>query len=228
MTAFFDPDRRDPARRVRRIASYRPSLDRVLAWLPELQGLAVKISPAVPQEEIEKLDCEVEFVSLRGELKEATLWFAAFRETSRRATLLPGAHTLTPGDESEVRILPPGAYLYEPDPAVMRAGLVRTLAHQMGAAQIDATIAFLTSDNLLDTPFARRFRVRDVLPFGLKALRRRLREMGIGRVTIKKRGSPVDVKDFARRLKLREGEEATVILTRARSRPITIIADSID
>ena len=224
-SAFFDPDRRDLRRRIRRVTSYRPSIEKVLAWLPDLHGLAVKVSPAVDRKDIAQYDCEVEFVSLHGELKEATLWFAGFRSTGSRATLLPGPHTLLRGDENPVRICSPGAYLYEPDPAVLRAGLVRTLAHQLQAAQIDETIAYLTSDQLVDTPFARRFRVSEVLPFGLKRLRHRLRAMGVGRVTIKKRGSPVDVKDFARRLKLEGGDEAIVILTRAQSKPIMIIVE---
>jgi SAM-dependent methyltransferase len=223
--AFFDPERRVQGRRLRRIASYRPSLDSVLAMLPALDGLGVKVGPAVDRGEIADLGCEVEFISLKGELKEATLWFAAFRTTSWRATLLPGPHTLTPGDEGEVMVCAPADYLYEPDPAVLRAGLVRTLAHQLQAAQIDKTIAYLTSNQLVSTPFARAFRVREVLPFGLKRLKRRLREMGVGRVTIKKRGSPVDVPDFERRLKLRGEEKAIVVLTRTQSEPIMIIVE---
>jgi len=223
--AFFDPERRVRGRRLRRIASYRPSLDSVMAMLPALDGLGVKVGPAVDRGEIAGLGCEVEFISLNGELKEASLWFAAFRTTSWRATLLPGPHTMTPGDEGEVMVCAPADYLYEPDPAVLRAGLVRTLAHQLQAAQIDKTIAYLTSDQLVSTPFARAFRVREVLPFGLKRLKRRLREMGVGRVTIKKRGSPVDVPDFERRLKLRGEGKATVILTRTQSEPIMIIVE---
>lgn len=132
---------------------------------------------------------------------------------------------MTPGDESEVMVCAPADYLYEPDPAVLRAGLVRTLAHQLQAAQIDKTIAYLTSDQLVSTPFARAFRVREVLPFGLKRLKRRLREMGVGRVTLKKRGSPIDVPDFERRLKLRGEGNAVVILTRTKSEPIMIIVE---
>ncbi len=224
-SAFFDPERRAQGRRLRRVALYRPPLEKVLAWLPGLRGLAVKASPAVDRGEIAELDCEIEFVSLHGELKEATLWFADYRSAKSRATLLPGPQTLVAGDESPVRVCPPAGYLYEPDPAVLRAGLVRTLAHMIEAAQIDETIGYLTSDQLVGTPFARRFRVIDVLPFGLKRLKRRLREMAVGRVTIKKRGSPVDVQDFARRLRLRGDREATVILTRAQAEPIMIIVE---
>jgi hypothetical protein len=225
--AFFDPERRTQSRRLRKVSSYRPSLEKALALLPDLQGLAVKVSPAVDRDEIAALDCEIEFVSLHGELKEATLWFADFRSGTTRATLLPGPHTLLPEDESPVGISPPAAYLYEPDPAVLRAGLVRTLAHRIQAAQIDETIGYLTSDQLVETPFARRFRIIDVLPFGLKRLKRRLREKDVGRVTIKKRGSPVDVEDFARRLKLRGESEAIVILTRAQAEPIMIIVEEL-
>jgi len=59
----------------------------------------------------------------------------------------------------------------------------------------------------------------------LKRLKRRLREMDVGRVTIKKRGSPVDVPNFERRLKLRGEENAIVVLTRTQSEPIMIIVE---
>jgi len=40
---------------------------------------------------------------------------------------------------------PPAAYLFEPDPAVLRAGLVRDLGEQLSAAQLDPDIAYLTA-----------------------------------------------------------------------------------
>ena len=67
------------------------------------------------------------------------LWFGPLGGVPRRATLLPGPNTLIETDrESESRLSDPLAFLYEPDPAVLRAGLVKTLADQLEAAQLDA------------------------------------------------------------------------------------------
>ena len=65
-------------------------------------------------------------------------------------------------------------------------------------AQLDAQIAYLTGPELVATPFARAWPVITWLPFGLKALRARLRELSAGAVTVKKRGSPLDADALAR------------------------------
>jgi hypothetical protein len=79
---------------------------------------------------------------------------------------------------------------------------------------VDRTIAYVTSDALHDTPVATAYRVLDTLPFGLKRLRTYLRERGVGRLTIKKRGTAVVPEQLRRQLDLRGPHEATVVLTR--------------
>ncbi len=224
---FFDPTRRHHGRRVRSPEDYEPPLTTALAWLPGLVGLAVKVSPAVPAEALRGLDCEVEFVSLDGELKEATLWFGGFKTAGRRATLLPGPHTLVAERDLELRAGPPRAIIYEPDPAVMRAGLVRPLGAWLGADQLDPSIAYLTADRLTPTPFARAYRLIEAMPFSLKRLREALRARGVGQVTLKKRGSAVDVEDLAHRLRLRGEAAAVVILTRVQGLPVALIVEPV-
>jgi hypothetical protein len=53
-----------------------------------------------------------------------------------------------------------------------------------------------------------------VLPFGVKRLRGLLRDRGVGRVTVKKRGTAVTPEELRRQLRLRGDGEATVVLTR--------------
>jgi hypothetical protein len=65
----------------------------------------------------------------------------------------------------------------------------------------------------LETPFARRFALEDWFPFQLKRLRQYLRERKIGRVTIKKRGSPLDPDILQRQLRLQGDEERIIFLT---------------
>jgi hypothetical protein len=121
-------------------------------------------------------------------------------------------------------VAPPGRYLLEPDPAVYRAGLLAELAAQLGAWQIDPTIAYLSTDTAPNTPFARAWRVEETLPFSVKGVRRRLRELGVGTVTVKKRGSPLDPRQFTRMLRLEGTAHRTVVLTRVMGRPTAIIA----
>jgi SAM-dependent methyltransferase len=223
MALFFDPARRAGGRRKFTVQQYDPPLVTIWEWLPDYPNLGVKVSPGVDLEELAEYPAEVEFISLKGELKEAALWFGALKTAERRATLLPGAHTLTEIPGAALPIREPQAYLYEPDPAVIRAGLVTTLGMRLGAAQMDAEIAYLTLERLLQTPFARAWQVADWFPFGLKRLRSYLRERGIGRVTVKKRGSPLEPEKLIHELRLRGDAEAVIFLTHLKGEPIVVI-----
>ena len=201
---FFDPARRDEfGRRLRSVQAYRPPLSLADRWLDRVPHAAIKVSPAISYAELPPT-AEVEFVSVAGDVKEGILWFGALQTgVQRRATLLPGGHTLTDDDTADpLPIRPPQPYLYEPDGAVIRAHLVQALGHRLGAAQIDPDIAYLTADNYQQTPFARCYRLEDHFPFQLKRLRHYLRQRGINQVTIKKRGSPLDPQWLERKLRL--------------------------
>jgi hypothetical protein len=227
--AFADPSRRQDGRRVFRLARMEPPIAAILALQARVPDVGVKVAPGVSREEIPE-GAEVEFISERGALKEALLLFGGLRSGARyRATVLPGPFHLEPGPGAgAVQPREPGAFLYEPDPAVLRAGLVRTLGAQLGAQQVDATIAYLTGDALTPTPFARAWSVTRHGPFGLKTLNRWLREAGAGQVVVKKRGSPIDPDVFRRRLKtVPGGPGMTVFLTRVRGRPWMVLASEV-
>jgi hypothetical protein len=225
---FFDPARRSGGRRIHSVRDYLPPLEIVRDWLPQFPALGVKISPGVNLAELEGYDAEVEFISLAGELKEAVLWFGPLKTASRRATILPGRHTL-PASKEEVKgmqglpLHEPQAYLYEPDPAILRAGLVTALGTELEAAQLDPDIAYLTSEIETPTPFARVWAVEDWLPFNLKRLRATLRERGVGQVVVKKRGSPLQPETLIRELRLSGDQERVIFLTHLRGRPIVVI-----
>jgi SAM-dependent methyltransferase len=225
--AFFDPARRQDHRRAFSVEDYTPPLSVIERWLPDIPALGVKISPGVDLDEIGGYDCEVEFISVNRELKEAVLWFGPLKTAHRRATLLPGPYTLIADDIPPLPLNPPKAYLYEPDPAVLRAGLVTVVGAQLEAAQLDRQIAYLTGDTLVDTPFARAWAVEDWMPFQLKRLRAYLRERNVGHLTVKKRGSPLVPEELICDLRLEGEEEKTLFLTQMEGKPITIIGDEI-
>lgn len=225
--AFFDPSRRKSGHRIFSVNRYEPPLDFAYTWLGELEALAVKASPGVDLQELRRFPCQVEFVSCYGDLKEACLWFGSLRSGGHRATVLPGPHSLIASDEHMPAVVPPRAFLFEPDPAVMRAGLVGVLGARLGASQIDPTIAYLTSDVLVDSPFARAYRVVEVLPSNLRILRSALRARGVGSLTLKKRGSAIDVETYIRRLHLQGANKATLILTRAAGRKVALLVEAL-
>ena len=221
---FFDPARRDErGKRIHSLSAYRPPLATLDRWRDQTTAWGVKVSPAVDLAEVDD-SAEVEFISLNGDLREAVLWYGDLKTGAKTtATLLPSGETMTSNLPASSFILHPSSFLYEPDPAILRAGLVQQLAAQINAAQIDESIAFLTSNGEIESPFARRFTVEDWFPFQLKRLRSYLRERGVGSVTIKKRGSPLDVEQLRRQLRLKGSATRTVILTIVKGQPAVIV-----
>ena len=118
---------------------------------------------------------------------------------------------------------PVGGYLYEPDGAVIRAGLVTAVAVGVGGGLVDEHIAYVTSDESFRTPFARGYRVLEELPYREKQLRAALRERGVGRLTIKKRGVDIVPEELRKRLALRGDEEATIVLTRVAGAGVALL-----
>ncbi|MDR2381942.1 MAG: class I SAM-dependent methyltransferase [Bifidobacteriaceae bacterium] len=109
-----------------------------------------------------------------------------------------------------------GAYLYEPDGAVIRAGLLQQAAAPLADARlVHPKIAYITAGQLVqDSPFLTAYSVEDSFPFSLKRLQAYLRRHGIGQLIVKKRGTAVDPADLLKRLDLRGEGKMVVILTR--------------
>jgi hypothetical protein len=83
--------------------------------------------------------------------------------------------------------------------------------------RVSGPIAYLTGDRLPQGAAAAAvssYRIVDVLPAGIKPLRRALVERGIGRVIIKKRGADIVPDQVRRQLKLPAGDTATLVFTR--------------
>ncbi len=214
---YADPARRTSSgARVADPAAYTPPLDAVLAVRARVPALGLKVGPALPHRAVPD-DAHAQWVSVDGEVVEAGLWFGALAPEGpgRSALVLRGgrAHVVA-GDDGRPEVGPVGAYLYEPDGAVIRAGLVQQVAAEVHGRLVDPTIAYVTADLLTPTPVATAYRVLDEMPFAAKRLRTYLRERGVGRLTVKKRGTAVTPEALRAQLDLRGDAEATVVLTR--------------
>jgi len=225
---WADPGRREGGRRVFSLADYAPALPALLEAVGHVSG-GVKLAPGVNYDELEAVmgatPYEIEILSVSGECREAVLWLGDLKRGERRATLLPGEHTLE-GRPAHglVSVTNPQYYLYEPDGAVVRAHLVENLALMIEARKLDEEIAYLTSNTLVHTPFAVAYAVEEWMPFNLKKLNRRLRELDIGELVIKKRGFPVDPEQFRHRLRYGGGQrQMTLVLTHVQGQPAAIL-----
>jgi SAM-dependent methyltransferase len=219
---FADPARRTARGRVFDVDGWSPPWSFVLTLLERRS--CVKVAPGIPHSLVPD-GVEAEWVSDDGDVKEAVLWSPALATVGRRATVLraTGLATLSEEDPSTSEVRAVGQYLYEPDGAVIRAGLVGAVAAGVAGGLVDEHIAYVTADAAYRSPFARGYEVVEELPFKEKALRAALRERGVGRLTIKKRGVQVSPDELRKRLALSGPEEATVVLTRVTGRGTALL-----
>jgi SAM-dependent methyltransferase len=220
--AFCDPARRAGGRRVFDPNAYSPPWSFLLDLAERVPRTGVKVAPGIDHALVPD-GAEAEWVSVGGDVVEAALWFGDLATAPRRATLLPAGSGLTGTGLLRASVGPVRSWLYDPDGAVVRAHLVAELADRLGGTLVDQSIAYLTTDELVETPFARAYPVTDVLPFSVKRLRALLRERGVGTLTIKKRGSAVTPEELRRQLRLTGDAEATVVLTRVAGAPTMIL-----
>jgi len=222
----IDPDRRQTGgKRGVKIEDYRPGPEFLKTLSQTQRGGAIKLSPAANFGG-KFDDVEIELISWNGECKEATVWFGELAGNEpNRATVLPAGATLA-GDPLEhlADVTPLGGYLYDPDPAVVRAGLIDLLAETTALGRLDASEEYLTSEQSLSSPFAERFRVVAELPNQPRAIRDYFRHSEFGQLEIKCRHIPLDVEKLRREIPLPGDEPGVLFLARLQGKARAIVA----
>jgi hypothetical protein len=227
---YLDPARRDSVRRLSNPSDWTPSLDFAFD-IARRYPTGIKLGPGVDRDLIPE-DAEAQWVSVGHDVVELGLWFGAVaRPGIRRAALIlgdTGSAELTAGEDSpDADLGPLGAYIYEPDGSVIRARLIGDLARQLGATMISDSIAYLSSDEAVSTPFASCFRVVETFPFDERRLKKELAARGIGTLEIKKRGVDVDPALLRKKLSLKGKSSATLILTRVAGRHTALLCERV-
>ena len=213
---------------------WSPSLEWAFA-LAERMPVGMKLGPGLDRSLL-PADVEAQWVSVDGSTVELVLWSGVLaRPGIRRAALVlrdGSAHELTAAaDAEDVPVRELGAFLHEPEGAVIRARLIGDAARTLEAGMVADSIAYLTGDAPVTSPFVRSFRIRETLPLKVPAINAALRTRGIGTLEIKKRGVDIDPAQFRRSLTLRGDAAATLILTRLgtgpKARRVALLADRV-
>jgi hypothetical protein len=241
---WLDPARRTTStsgtKRIWDPEDFSPPLSFVESLAGSGRAVGVKMGPGMPHDSV-PAGCEAQWVSVGGDVTEVALWFNAVRRPGvRRAALVLGplgSAELTSGEDfgagPVAPVGPVEGYLYEPDGAVIRAGLVADVALQLGGHLVDEHIAYICAPELHDTPFAKAYRVLEVMPFNVKALKAWVKDQGIGVLDIKKRGMAVTPEELRKQLlpggsaKHKDKKAATLVLTRIGEDRVAVSVDPV-
>jgi hypothetical protein len=214
----LDPDRRfDRDRRARALEDYAPGPAFWASLIDRVAGGAIKLSPAADFARLfpPGSGCEINLISLRGECKEATVWFGELADCRRRATRLPEWETWTDRDGFDPEppgVSPPSDWIFDPDPALLRAGLLDGFARFHRLSRVAEGVDYLTGPQPIDTAFLSAFAVREVSSLDLKHMRRMIQRHDVGTLEIKVRGVDLAPESLRARLKPRGSEPATLLI----------------
>jgi hypothetical protein len=193
---LIDPDRRPGGRRTLDPNAWSPSLATSLEILGRHEGGVAKLQPAMDIPEDWAEQHEVQWISLEGQLLECTLWTGDWvQEPGRTALLLSkgGAEFAFTGSPEESQACTPDQaktirFLADPDPSIIRAGLLGRLANQQGLRPLAPRLGYLGGDQPPESPFLTGFRVLGSSPLDRKKVRSLLGEHDIGPIQVRKRG----------------------------------------
>jgi hypothetical protein len=227
-------DARGKTRRVFRLDAISPTWSTVQSIAESLPATGAKLSPSFPHTAI-PAGAEAQWTSLGGEVLECAIWWGPLVSRIGRSALVIGpkgrSWTVREADAGAARGAAPmasslsqiGPWLYEPDRAVIRAGLTGALTSVVEGFELDSGVGYVTSDRCVDVGYARRFAVDESMPLNVKTLRAWLRERDVGRVTIKKRGVVLDAGELRRQLRLSGSVEMTLVLTRVKNQQVALV-----
>ncbi|MGL4178026.1 MAG: THUMP-like domain-containing protein [Dermatophilaceae bacterium] len=243
--AWLDPARRIPGvadhngrvKRVFRLDEMRPTWDFVLEVATAVPATGAKLSPSMPHDVI-PLGTEAQWTSYGGEVLECTIWWGPLTQRPGRSArvLGPGRapvevdETMAEPDVPVVKALDSvGPWLYEPDRAVTQAGLLGALTAATLGSEVEQGLGYVVSQAEVDVPYARRYAVREAMPFTVKTLRGWLTQHHVTGLTVKKRGIRLDDDELRHDLRIGrkagDGEQATVVLTRVAGQQTALVVD---
>lgn len=228
-----DPDRRAGNRRRLRLSDYSPD-EAFLRHLPaRTRAGALKLSPATCDDDLAGWDnVDFEYLSESGVCKQLVAWWPGRGHT--RATVLSGP-LLDPAAESidggrtelaEIRT-EPGAFLIEPDPAVLAGQAVDNLARRLGLWRIAPGLEWLFANAPPTTTLARCFRILRATPGRQGDIARALADLDAGVVEVKPRGVTLDTDKMQRSLRGRGSRTLTVLWGRADKKEIAFLAEPV-
>lgn len=223
---YLDPARRDGAgRKTVALADCSPDVAALQqTLLAKADTVMVKLSPmldiALALRSVQQV-AEVHVVAVDNECKELLLLMK--RDFTGQTTMVVTAltsrgeqQTLRMPMDEEADAQPPyaaqiGAFLYEPNVAVLKAGLFKSIATHYDVEKLAVSSHLYTSDTLCSEFLGRQFAVQAVIPFSKKAMASLAKSYPKANLTV--RNFPLTVAELRQRSKIADGGNTYLFAT---------------
>jgi len=224
---YVDPARREQGQRSRALEAASP--DVVVCHnllLQKAQKVCIKASPALEVSGLKKLLPALHtivVVSVDRECKEILLLLERAYPSDgpvqvKAVCLSSEGEEMTKvaagGEAPKVVAAAVKEYLYEPDPAIIKARLSAVLARDSGLQFVNKSVDYLTADSKIDAFPGRTFLVVECIPWKPKSFRAFLERHAIAGASIQRRDFPLSAEELRKKYRLLESERAFLFFTR--------------
>jgi hypothetical protein len=186
--AIADPARRVGGRRTLDPDQFEPNPQILADKMATLKLGLIKLSPLLPDSFLTSLGPGLEFVSYGGECREALVHCGQEANPGVRAVHVETGEKLSAGEAPD-QVDQPESYLYEADPALIRAHALGAL----GLKVLGESNGYLTGANLELSPWCKTYkvldhgsfdpkRVRTLVPGGVSAAKARAKGVDVPRI----------------------------------------------
>ncbi|MDR1675027.1 MAG: class I SAM-dependent methyltransferase [Tannerella sp.] len=223
---YLDPSRRREGTRLVALQDCEPDLTKLLPMLlSRAPKVIAKLSPMLDIRHTLTLlpgATAVHVISVRNECRE--LLFVWQRDAGAPEPEIHCVNETADGTEQAFRFSPAeeqrctaplcgqvGAYLYEPNAAILKAGACKLTAVRTGAGKLHLHSHLYTSDTLIAGFPGRAFRVTEVIPFCGKTCRTIARHIPQANVSV--RNFPLTVHELRKRTRIAEGGNCYLFAT---------------
>ncbi len=220
---FLDPARRDNSGK--RFITLDACSPDVLANADLLRksarNIAIKLSPAFDISEITKLFPDLSrivVVSLDGEVREILITIEKYLplQPIQSVSISNGSvYSLSENRELTTTVgeCNPGDMLFEPDPAIIKAGIISSLAGEYDLNHWAYRSIFLLGKKVHPEFVGRQFTISEIIPWQRKKVGKYLKQNGISEAAIIRRDFPLAPEELRKMYKLRESSTQFLIFT---------------
>ncbi len=209
--AFADPARRVESRRTLNPEEFSPNPTTLAANMRDLKLGVIKLSPLLSDSFLEDLAPRLEFISYDRECREVLAIMGMEAKPGRFAIHVESGEAI-PDAFPPVEVHTPGQYLFDVDPAAVRAHAIGTLCARFDLSPLGTASGYLTGEVAIFSPWLRTYRVLYSGKADLKTTRRALSELDVRVAEVKQRGAKADVDKLRKELSTSGKSAASLVL----------------